>query len=86
MEGNITYIIVFLVALLVMFYFFIIRPQRRRQREHEELTSRLEKGDSVITTGGIYGQIESANQNSVVLRVESGATIRVAKASIASKA
>jgi len=85
METNIVYIIV-LVAIFGTFYFFMLRPQRKRQREHAELISRLKRGDNVITAGGIYGQIESVTPDSVVLRVESGATIRVAKTSIAGEA
>lgn len=85
METNIVYIIV-LVAIFGTFYFFMLRPQRKRQREHEELISRLKKGDNVITAGGIYGQIESVSQDSVILRVESGATMRVTKTSIAGEA
>ena len=86
MDTNIIYIIIFLVVIFAMFYFFMIRPQRKRQKEHEELVSQLRGGDSVITAGGIYGQVESVSQDSVILRVESGATIRVAKGSIVGKA
>jgi len=72
-------------VIFVMFYFFMIRPQRRRQKEHEDLLGQLRGGDRVITAGGIYGQIESVGEDSVVLKVESGATMRVAKGSIAGK-
>jgi preprotein translocase subunit YajC len=82
---NIIFIIIFLVVIFVMFYFFMIRPQRRRQKEHEELVGQLRGGDRVITAGGIYGQVESVSEDSVVLKVESGATMRVAKGSIAGK-
>jgi len=78
-------IIIFLVLIFGMFYFLMIRPQRRRQKEHQELMQGLKKGDRVITAGGIYGQIESLNQDSVVLKVESGATIRVARSSVVNK-
>ena len=86
MNTNIIYIIVFLVVIGLLFYFFMIRPQRKKQREHEELVGQLRGGDRVITAGGIYGQIESVTQDSVVLKVESGATIRVAKGSLVGKA
>ncbi len=86
MDKSIIYIIIFLVVIFVMFYFFMIRPQRKRQKEHEELLSQLRSGDRVITAGGIYGRVESVDQDSVVLRVESGATIRVARSSVVGKA
>jgi len=45
----------------------------------------LRRGDKVVTTGGIYGQIENVSQDTVVLRIESGATMKVARISIAGK-
>ena len=64
-------------------YLVLIRPQRKRQKEHQQLIEELKKGDRVITAGGIYGQIESISDDSVVLKIESGTTIRVAKDSVA---
>ena len=78
-------IIIFLVLIFGMFYFLMIRPQRKRQKEHQELTRELRKGDKVVTAGGIYGQIESLSEDSVVLKIESGATMRVDRNSIARK-
>ena len=75
--------IIFLVLLFGIFYFLLIRPQRRRQKEHQQLVEELKRGDKVITAGGIYGQIESISDESVVLKIESGTTIRVARGSVA---
>jgi preprotein translocase subunit YajC len=76
-------IIIFIVLLVGIFYFLIIRPQRRQQKKHQELMLELKRGDKVVTTGGIYGVVETMSDDSVVLKVESGATIRVARNSIA---
>jgi preprotein translocase subunit YajC len=72
----------FLVIIFVLFYFVMIRPQRKRQKQHEQMMSELKKGDRVVTAGGIYGTIESLNEDSVVLKIESGATIRIARGSV----
>jgi preprotein translocase subunit YajC len=77
--------IIFLVFIFGAFWFLIIRPQRKRQQEQQDLISNLNTGDRVVTIGGIYGQIESLREDSVVLKIESGATIRVARRSIAFK-
>lgn len=79
------YMIVFLVLLAGIFYFFIIRPQSKRQKEQRDLNASLKPGDRVITIGGIYGRVESLREDSIVLKIESGATIRVARNSIAGK-
>ena len=81
-EGSIWPMIAFLVVIFALFYFVMIRPQRKRQKEHESLMQGLQKGDNVMTAGGIYGRIESLNDESVVIKVESGATLRVARSSV----
>ena len=75
--------IIFLVLLFAIFYFLLIRPQRKRQKEHQQMVEELRRGDRVITAGGIYGQIESISEDSVGIKVESGATLRVARTSVA---
>ncbi len=77
--------LIFLVLLFGLFYVFIIRPQRKRQQSHQELMAELRLGDRVITIGGIYGRIESLREDSVVLKTESGAMLRVTRNSIAGK-
>jgi len=72
----------FLVELFALMFFVMIRPQRKRQQEQQTLLQELRRGDKVITAGGIYGQIESLSDDSVVLKVESGTTIRVARSSV----
>ncbi len=78
-------LIIFLVLMFGLFYFLMIRPQRRRQKEHQQLMAELKRGDKVITAGGIYGVIESLSEDSIVVKVESGATMRVARGSVALK-
>jgi len=78
-------LIIFIVLLVAIFYFLIIRPQRRQQRRHTELMQELKRGDKVVTTGGIYGVVETLSDDSIVLKVESGGTIRVARNSVAGK-
>jgi preprotein translocase subunit YajC len=81
--GSPWFMIIFLVVIFALFYFVMIRPQRRRQKEHETLMQGLQKGDRVITAGGIYGTIESLSEDSVVIKVEGGTTLRVARGSVA---
>ena len=78
-------IIIFLIVIFGLMYLVLIRPQRRRQKEHQQLVEELQKGDRVVTAGGIYGQIESVSEDSVVIKVESGVTMRVARNSVALK-
>jgi preprotein translocase subunit YajC len=75
--------LVFLVVIFAMFYFLMIRPQRKRQKEHESMMQALQKGDKIITAGGIFGTIESVGEDSLVIKVEGGTTLRVSRSSVA---
>ena len=77
--------ILFLLLFFGLMYFVLIRPQRKRQKEHQQLVEELNRGDRVVTAGGIYGVIESISEDSVVIKVESGTVLRVAKNSVALK-
>jgi preprotein translocase subunit YajC len=79
------YMIVFVVLIIAMLYFTMIRPQRKQQKSHQEMMSQLRSGDKVITSSGIYGEIDSISEDSAVLKTESGAKIRVTRGSIAVK-
>jgi len=83
--GAIAPMIIFLVLIFAMMYFLMIKPQRRRQKEQQELLERIRRGEKVITSSGIYGQIESISEDTIVIKLESGATMRVAKGSVASE-
>ena len=78
-------IIIFLILIFGIFYLLLIRPQRKRQKEHQQLIMELKRGDRVITAGGIYGVIENISEESVVIKVESGMTMRVARNSVSLK-
>ena len=83
--GSIIPMIILLVAIFGVFYFILIRPQRKRQKEHQHLIEELKRGDRVVTAGGIHGAIESISEDTVIIKVESGATMRVAKGSVTLK-
>ena len=74
--------VIFLVALFAIMYFLMIRPRQKQQKQHEEMMKELRVGDKVIIAGGIYGQIESIGEDTAILKIESGATMRVAKGSV----
>ena len=82
-DGNSIWVmLVFFVVIIALFYFVMVRPQRKRQQEHQTMMEELQRGDKVMTAGGIYGTIESISEDSVVIKVESGTTLRVARNSV----
>jgi preprotein translocase subunit YajC len=77
--------VVFLVAIFAIMYFLMIRPRQRQQKQHDEMMQELRPGDRVIMAGGIYGQLESIGEDTAILKIESGATMKVARSSILGK-
>lgn len=80
--SSIWVMLAFFVVIIALFYFVMVRPQQKRQKEHQEMLQELQRGDRVMTAGGIYGTIESISEDSVVIKVESGASLRVARGSV----
>ena len=71
-----------LVLLFVLLYFLMIRPQMKRAKEHKVMTEALQKGDEVITGGGVLGKITRVGGNYVALEVAENVEIQVQKAAI----
>ena len=61
--------IIFMVLIFAVFYFLLIRPQVKRQKEHKALVEGLNKGDEVMTAGGIIGKITELTDQYVTLQV-----------------
>ena len=74
-----------IILLFVVFYFLLIRPQQKKAKEHKEMLSKLEKGDNVMTNGGIFGKITGVTENAYNIEIANNTTIKVAKEFIASK-
>jgi preprotein translocase subunit YajC len=71
-----------LVLIIVVFYFFMIRPQVKRQKELKNYRNALQKGDKVITTGGIYGKITDIKEQAVTVEIADNIRVRVDKNAI----
>lgn len=73
-----------LILIFVIFYFLLIRPQQKRAKEHKAMLEAIKKGDKVITSGGVYGLVESVGQNTVTLKISENVKVKFGKAYIAS--
>ncbi|WP_343752667.1 preprotein translocase subunit YajC [Lentibacillus halophilus] len=61
-----------LILIFVIFYFLLIRPQQKRQKQVKQMQADLQKGDKVVTIGGLHGSIHALDENTVVLQEENG--------------
>lgn len=64
-----------LIALFLLMYAIVIRPQQRQQKEHREMVSAVQRGDTVVTSGGIHGKVTGVSDD--VLTVEIAERVRV---------
>ena len=68
-----------MVLIFAVMYFFMIRPQQTRQKDLVKFRNALEKGQKIITAGGIYGTIKEVKETYVLVEVDSNVAIRVDK-------
>ncbi|NPA13083.1 MAG: preprotein translocase subunit YajC [Aquificae bacterium] len=80
--GSIVGAVLWMVILIAIFYFLLYRPQQQQRKKHQEFLNSLKKGDKVITSGGIIGEIKSIEDNIVFLKVAEGTIIKVLKTAI----
>ena len=74
---------IFLVGFLVIFYLMIWRPQAKRAKEQKSLLGNLQKGDEVVTSGGIAGKINKVTDDFVVIEVSDTVELKIQKGAIA---
>lgn len=71
-----------LVVIFVLFFFMIIRPQMKQAKEQRAMIAALQKGDEVVTAGGIVGKVTKVSESFVTLDIASGTEIIVQKQAI----
>lgn len=81
--GGLELVLMMLVFFGIM-YFMIIRPQQKRAKDHKIMLDALNKGDEVVTNGGVLGKIAQIGDNFMQIEIADGVQIKVQKSAIAS--
>ncbi len=68
--------------IFVVFYFFIIRPQRKREDQRKQMISAVQKGDKIVTAGGIHATVIKVEDTSVLAQVDENVKLRFEKSAI----
>jgi preprotein translocase subunit YajC len=83
--GNYSFIIL-MVATLGIFYFLLIRPQKKKEKERIDMISSLQKGDKVMTAGGMYGVIDGFKEGDIVIvKIAGNTKVEFSKTAIQNK-
>jgi preprotein translocase subunit YajC len=72
-----------LLLIVVVFYLFFIRPQMKRSKEQKKFREALQKGQKIITIGGIHGRIVEIQDSTVTIEVENQVRLRIEKSALA---
>ncbi len=72
-----------IIFIFVIFYFLLIRPQQKRSKEHKALLSNLKVGDTILTTGGIYGKVTGMRDDVVTVEISDKVRVKVSRGHIA---
>ena len=79
--GNYSFLLV-MVLMLVVMYFFMIRPQQKKQKEMAQFRNSIQKGDKVVTIGGIYGTVVDTKDNVLFIEIDHNVKIKVDRSSV----
>jgi preprotein translocase subunit YajC len=80
--GGLVSTLIMFGAIFLIFYFMIIRPQQKRAKEKEKMLSNLEKGDKIVTNGGIHGVIAGLEDKTALLMVSENTKIKIDRSAI----
>ncbi|CDQ18115.1 protein translocase subunit yajC [Halobacillus karajensis] len=74
-----------IILMFVIFYFLLIRPQQKKQKQVQQMQSDLQKGDRVITIGGLHGTIHAIDEGTLVITVQDGTQMKFDRSSVREK-
>ncbi|MGP1484583.1 MAG: preprotein translocase subunit YajC [Campylobacter sp.] len=84
-EGNFLASLLPLIVLFAIFYFLVIRPQQKQQKEHAKMLTELEKGDKIITNGGLICEVVKPEDDFIKVKLNDDVIVRVSRDFIARK-
>lgn len=72
-----------LIIIFIIFYLLLIKPQQKKQKELQKMLSEVQKGDKIITTGGIHGIVANVKDDIVSVKIAENVKIDVSRGCIA---
>lgn len=71
--------------MFAVMYFLIIRPQQKRQKEHQAMLDAVEKGDHIITSGGLHGIVKNVSDDTLMVKIAENTVVELSRAAVASR-
>ncbi|AAQ59021.1 preprotein translocase subunit YajC [Chromobacterium violaceum] len=74
-----------MIVIFVLFWFLMVRPQQKRMKETQKMLSELQKGDEVVTQGGIVGRVSKVSEQYLSLEIADNVEIHVQRGAVSAK-
>lgn len=84
-DGNILASLLPLVVLFAIFYFLVIRPQQKQAKTHKAMVESLEKGDKIITNGGIMCEVYKPEEDFIKVKLNEDTIVKISRDYVAKK-
>lgn len=85
MQGDLVSTLLPLVVLFLIFWFLVIRPQQNQAKKHKEMLNALQKGDKIVTGGGIIAEVVNAEGDFIKVKLNDDVIVRLDKNFVARK-
>lgn len=82
--GSLVSTLIMFGAIFAIFYFMIIRPQQKKAKEREKLLSNLEKGDKIVTSGGVHATIIGLEEKTALIEIAPNVKVKIERSAIGS--
>jgi preprotein translocase subunit YajC len=66
-----------IIAIMALFYFLMIHPQKKEKKKREDLLNSIQRGDKVLTRGGLYGTVADIKENILVIKISENTKIEI---------
>lgn len=72
-----------LILIFLIFYFLLIRPQQKKQKEHKVLLDSIQRGDEILSSGGILGKVLKVDNDKLTVEISKGVHVTIIRSTVA---
>jgi preprotein translocase subunit YajC len=72
-----------LILIFLIFYFLLIRPQQKKQKEHKVLLDSIQRGDEILSSGGILGKVIKVDNDKLTVEISKGVHVTIIRSTVA---
>lgn len=80
--GGMTSTLIMFALIIVIFYFMILRPQQKRQKDRQKLLEAVQKGDKIITVGGMHGTVVGLEEKTLLVQISDNVKVKFEKTAV----